>query len=525
MYKLLFIILLSINAFAQNFKIATYNVENLFDLTKQNSEYSEYYPNTKSNWNTKTFNAKLDNVIKVIKDIDADIIALQEIENKAIMQQLFKRLPQYQYYSFTKYPRSAVGVGFLSKIKIKSNSQIDVTFRNKLFRPILETTFEIDNIEFKVFNNHWPSKAVEESYRVTYAKELQDRLNKLPKDYDYILVGDFNSNYDEMNSFKSNSKLNNTQGITGINQVLNTTYNGSFITYDDVAKYDRRVHFNLWLELNSKERFSNKFRTQNNTPDNIIVSPALLDTKKISYLPKSFEVFKPSYLYKNNKIYRWEMIGNKYDKRHTGNGFSDHLPIVATFSTNKEDRNVVKQVLQTQKQDLESIVDLYLKEKLTEPISLKDVTVIYKSDSGAIIKDDTRAIYIFKNTTDLKLGFKYDLQINQLIDFNGLKEITDFSIIKEKSMNKSYKDLFLDANKINVLKENYQNEIITNLEGTVKNKKLYFQKDLYIKLYAINKNDLPKDGDKIKFDTAHLGEYKGSPQILIHSKNDYKVVK
>lgn len=223
MYKLLFLLLLCINAFSQNFKVASYNVENLFDLTKQNSEYKEFIPNTKSNWNNATFNIKLNNVIKVIKEIDADIIALQEIENKAVLLQLFKRLPQYKYYSFAKYPRSAVGVAFLSKIKIKDNRQIDVKFRNKLFRPILESTFELNNQEFKIFNNHWPSKAVAESYRVTYAKELQDRLNKLPKDYDYILLGDFNSNYDEMFSIKSNKKLNNTQGITGINQILNTS--------------------------------------------------------------------------------------------------------------------------------------------------------------------------------------------------------------------------------------------------------------------------------------------------------------
>ncbi|GGD43577.1 hypothetical protein GCM10012288_17360 [Malaciobacter pacificus] len=525
MYKLLFLLLLCINAFSQNFKVASYNVENLFDLTKQNSEYKEFIPNTNSNWNSKTFNIKLNNVIKVIKEIDADIIALQEIENKAVLQQLFKRLPQYKYYSFAKYPRSAVGVAFLSKIKIRDNRQIDVKFRNKLFRPILESTFEIDNQEFKIFNNHWPSKAVPESYRVTYAKELQDRLVKLPKDYDYILLGDFNSNYDEMFSIKSNRKLNNTDGITGINQILNTSYNNKLITYSDISKIDRRVHINLWQEQSNKNRFSNKYRGGNNTPDNIILSAALFDTKKISYIPNSFEVFKPSYLYKNNYINRWQMIGNHSNRKHKGEGYSDHLPIYATFSTSEEDRNIVKELKKIDHFKINNIQDLYLKEKLNKSIILKDVTVIYKASSSAVIKDNTRAIYLYKNAKNLELGYKYDLEIKEIINYNGLKEVTEFSILDKKSKNYNYKDLYLNGQNINILKENYQNEIVENLEGIVKNRKLYFQEDIYIKLYAKNKNDLPKNGEKVLFTTAHLTEYKGTPQILIHSKNDYKVVK
>ncbi len=525
MKKTIFILFTLFTALcSKDFTVATYNVENLFDLTKQKTEYKEYVPNTKSNWNSKTFNIKLNNVVKVIKDIDADIIALQEVENKNILNLLFKKLPSYKYHSFSKYPRSAVGVGFLSKIKIKENKQIDVKFRNKLFRPILESTFELDNIEFKIFNNHWPSKRVAESYRVKYAKVLQDRLSKLPKDYDYILVGDFNSNYDEMISFRSNKKLNNTDGITGINQVLNTTVGKNFVTYDDVLKQKRKVHFNLWLDMKNSQRFSNKYRKQSNTPDNIILSPALLDTKKISYIQNSFNVFKPNYLYKNNKVNRWQFIGYKYSKKHKGAGYSDHLPIYAKFSTNKEDRNVVKKVLKEQKKHLDTIADLYTKEKLINPVLLKNVSVIYKSKLGAILKDKTRAIYIYSKAEDLKLGYIYDIQINQITSYNGLKEVKDFSILNKKAYNKTYKELYQDSKNIDISNPIYQNEIITNLKGIVKNKKLFYTKDKYVKLFAKNKKDLPKNGSKIEFKTAHLGVYKGNIQILIHSKNDYKEI-
>ena len=39
----------------------------------------------------KTFEIKLNNIIKVLNDLDADIIALQEIESKELMKLLLKK--------------------------------------------------------------------------------------------------------------------------------------------------------------------------------------------------------------------------------------------------------------------------------------------------------------------------------------------------------------------------------------------------------------------------------------------------
>merc|ERR1711879_702144 len=450
--KLLLLLFLALALNAKTFTVASYNVENLFDLKKDRSDYNEYRPNTSSKWNQKTFNIKLNNVVKVLKDIDADIVGLQEIENKQMMQQLVRKLPKYKYYSFTKYRNSSVGVGFLSKIKIKANQDLNVKFSNKIFRPILETTFEIDNFEFKIFNNHWPSKRVAESYRVKYAKKLFDRLQKLPRDYDYILLGDFNSNYDEFKTIYKNKKLNNTNGITGINQVLNTTIGKRYVTYDDILTRGKRVNYNLWLDLDYNERFSNKYRGRNNTPDNIIIAPALFDNKKLSYVTKSYKVFKPNYLYKNKKIIRWKMNG----RVHAGYGFSDHLPIIAKFSTKKENKNPLKKI---EKKQLNKISQLYKKEKLLEEVLLKDVVVIYKHGKSAIIKQkDDRAIYLYNNAQNLSEGFSYDLSISQIKDYNGLMEVEDYKIRKHNGKVKNYKNLYLDAKKINIFDRKYQNE-------------------------------------------------------------------
>ena len=264
---------------------------------------------------------------------------------------------------------------------------------------------------------------------------------------------------------------------------------------------------------------------KNNTSDSIILSPSLFDTKRVSYIPKSFKVFKADYLYKNNDVIRWEMSGKKYDKIHKGIGFSDHLPIYAKFSIKKEDTNILKKIqVENNTNEINSISDLYKKEKLIEPLTINNVIVIYKDNEKAIIKrQNDRAIYIYQNAQNLKLGHSYNLQINQIYDYYGLKEIKDFVVLDEIKEIANYKDLYLDANSIDILDFKYENEIITNLKGVMKNSKLYVNDNKYIKIYSKDKKLLPKDGDKITILNAQLASYRGNMQIIIHKQSDFKV--
>lgn len=528
MYKYLIIFIFATFLNAQDLKIASYNVENFFDLSYDKTEYDEYIPNNKSLWNQRNFNIKLENIIKVIEDLDADIIALQEIENENLIKLLKQKLPQYSYYNFTKYPSSAVGLGFLSKIPIKNSQNLNVKFEKAVYRPILETTFKLENLEFKIFNNHWPSKKSPENYRVKYAKTLYDRLKELPNDSYYILLGDFNSDYNEFQTFKNNQRLNITAGITGINHILNTTVDDKFIVLDEINSFDKKVHYNLWLELPTNERFSTKFRNQNNTPDNMIISSSLAKNKDFSYIKGSFLVFKPNYLFEKNDINRWKMSQNRDEKMHKGEGFSDHLPIFALFTINNPNNQYSTKNTNLDKniENRSDIASLYKKEKLLFPIFLNEVVVLYKSDDKAIIKQkNNRAIYIFKNAKSLKKGFSYDIQVNQIYDFYGLKEIKDFNILKENSSFKNYKDLFLDGSKIDIFDFKYENEVITNLKGFVTKGNLQINGGKTIKLFAKDKNILPKDGSKIEILNAQLGSFRGNMQIIFHTKDDYKELK
>ena len=83
-----------------------------------------------------------------------------------------------------------------------------------------------------------------------------ERIKKLNKSIDYILIGDFNSNYNEFETIRLDKKLNNTNGLTGINHVLNTMLKDTYIDTKNILNYKQRVHYNLWHEFDYENKFS-----------------------------------------------------------------------------------------------------------------------------------------------------------------------------------------------------------------------------------------------------------------------------
>jgi len=507
----LFIFILVPQLYSLDFKVASYNVENFFDLQYDKTEYKKYIPHTKT-WNQTSYNKKLKNISKTIHDLDADILALQEIESKNVLKALLKKNPSYKYVVFHKKKDSAIGLALLSKFKITSKKVIVVNRFNKYSRDILKVTLDIDNQALIVYVNHWRSKRAAESKRIKYALALKRDIDA-QENNDYIILGDLNSNYNEYQTFQYDKKLNDTYGITGINQILNTTLNKNLIHKNNILKHQQNVHFNTWLELDKKRRYSTKFKNNNNTPDNILLSANLFDEFNISYIDKSFNVFKPSYLFKNNKIYRWNSF--------TKNGFSDHLPIYAYFSTKKQNYTFKKTPTIPNKEN--TINYLYDIEHISN-YTIKDVTVLYKAKDIVLIKQNNKdkAIMIYKPQKELKVGFSYDLTVDAIDEYNGLKEIKKISNISLKQENRDFQNLFLDGNTINLQDEKFLNNVIKNVTGIYKKRHLYFN-NKKIRLYFKKGIKKPEEGNKVSISSGHLSIYKSSMQIVLHKEIDFKV--
>jgi len=383
-------------------KIASYNVENLFDMQHDGSEYPEYVP-YQHNWNPKILTQKLTNISEVICEMDADIIGLQEIENlnalKRLQQSLKKYGCPYPYRAITHKPKSAIQVAMLSKIPPQHSRDIVVT-RSWGIRNILELKFQIEGTSLYVFVNHWNSKRSPSSKRLRSALALNKRLLSLPRGSEYVLLGDFNLHYNE----------------TIMTQNMHT---------HRASEMGEGRHYNLWFEYPIYRRWSHNFYGKKQALDAILIPPSMMDAKGVDYVNHSFGVFKKSYLFHpKGYILRWQ-----YRKgRHQGRGYSDHLPIFARFSSapyHKEPCVVNPTTIHQLQQ-----------KQITLPVLLKKVKVLSRAKNKAILQQAKERMALYGIDQDLEEGETYDIRVFKRQLYQGAYEIVDFSIEKRYDTNK-----------------------------------------------------------------------------------------
>jgi endonuclease/exonuclease/phosphatase family metal-dependent hydrolase len=243
----------------------------------EGTEYLEYIPNTGYGWTKDIANIKYTNIARVIKDLGGDVVALQEVESKKALITLRDKLKDfgvdYRYLEIADSRATTVKCAVLSKFPIVEKEEIQVDVDNEVTRNILKITLDIDGNRIILFINHWKSKQGPESMRIGYAKALRREIDKLKENIDFILIGDFNSNYNEYNTFRKSGRLNDTNGITGINHILKTIKDSEMVNEKILTKQAASEYlYNLWLEVSKTRRWSYNFFGEKGSPDNIIVS-------------------------------------------------------------------------------------------------------------------------------------------------------------------------------------------------------------------------------------------------------------
>jgi len=516
-----------------SFTVASWNVENLFDDQIDGTEYPEYIPNFKG-WDKKTFEIKLSNTAQVIKDMGAQVVALQEVENENALKALLEKLKQngteYPYYAITSNKKTAVQSVLISKFKIKSYTELSSGQGNYRERPILKAVLAVGENELIVYVNHWKAKTGPESKRIEFADTLASDIKKLPTNADFIALGDLNSNYNEMETFVNDKKLNDTNGVTGINNIIKTAKSPTQMASkaDVVANEGGEYLYNLWMELPKYERVSEWFKKDKNTPDNIIISKAMFDKKGISYEDESFRVFTPPYLLKNGRPYRWES-GGKSKALSVPQGYSDHLPVLANFRvgpfSSKDEPKIQKQTAKQISNDASpiktaSISDLYAMDKSVD-VLVKNCAVIYKHQNNVILKQkNNRAIFVYNAPADMELGGVYDIRVGQVENYRGLKEIKQ--IIDHQKKGKADISEYLLKNPSDLSDEKLQNEVVSGIGGLFSKGKLLYSNGKEIKIYFKDKSIKPKNLSKIMIKSAHIGFY-NEQQLIVYQAGDFEI--
>jgi len=213
--------------------LMTFNVENLFDnsddpakddkaylpiAAKQTAEHIEACNEIEverwkdqcltMDWNDEIIDHKLSVLAKTIKQVDnnrgADIIALQEVENIAILERL-----RTEYLADSDYlpailiegtDTRGVDVAFLSRLPLAGPAKLhpltleDYPDRAGDTRGVLEATFELpDGSLLTGFSVHFPAPFHPTEMRVLAYDHLNSLRDGLPSDRNVFAAGDFNT--------------------------------------------------------------------------------------------------------------------------------------------------------------------------------------------------------------------------------------------------------------------------------------------------------------------------------------------
>ena len=156
-------------------------------------------------WDSETKDAKLKNLARDILLYDEtgpDILALQEVENINILNQLFKLLEPYGYIDLELLESKdyrGIDTAIISKFEIINSTlhyiKFSGEFENKDTRPILDSTILINDKKIKVYNVHFPAGYHDVSMRIDSLNKLKTLLqtHTMPT----VALGDFNVNTEE----------------------------------------------------------------------------------------------------------------------------------------------------------------------------------------------------------------------------------------------------------------------------------------------------------------------------------------
>ena len=323
--------------------IATYNVQNLFDFVDDpDHEEGEYTPNV-ANWSRGTYNAKINALAEAILWIDADIIALQEVESEAALtdlagaiERLGGRRYQHRATSSTRDPRGiALGVLSIHPITREIGRPINETVScaggetldgsRPEARPIYEVNLWSDGSgsgrgggpdSLTLLVNHWKSRASGDypcrvaEHQLRGARQLNTLLTTWLLDdptRSVLVLGDFNA----------------TDSEPALSSELDA--------YLDPAALPRPSSlYNLWGEVGVRlgdranaTTASYRYEGQWFRLDHIFTAQTSLTQGLGRWALERFELIRPPELLRDGAPHSWS------NRRQQG--YSDHLPLKVTL--------------------------------------------------------------------------------------------------------------------------------------------------------------------------------------------------
>lgn len=298
------------------FRVAFYNMENLFDIEDDPIKVdSEYLPTSRLRWTQERYEKKLNNLAQVIAAMRyPSILGVCEIENNKVLQDLISQQGMdtegYGIVHVESPDERGIDVAMLYKkvdFAVHNSRPIHIQLPNTSdkTRDILEITGLLKGQPLTIYINHWPSRRGEndasEPKRIYVAEQLRKAVDdavRQNKKTGIVIIGD----------------LNDTPSNVSVAQTLNTQ------EWTQSATIDVKTLYNLGKPVEKRQEGTIYYKGWS-VFDQIIVSGNLIDKTD-----KEMVVFKTDFMTFTDKN------GNKLPNRtYTGpiyrGGYSDHFPV------------------------------------------------------------------------------------------------------------------------------------------------------------------------------------------------------
>ena len=234
--------------------IGYWNVENLFDLIDDpDKNDDEFSIGGRKNVTDEIYQLKLSHIAETLTDLNADVVGLSEVENKLVLEDLLKIIPdkKYEYIHYDSPDERGIDNTLLydpNRFKVVLSKPIrNVLPSGDKTRDILYVKAEYGGEEIHLFVNHWPSnyggreKSI--SKRAATAqlivREILSILS-LNASAEILLLGDFNEDPNEMNvqSLKTVGLTSLMEPMLGQPKKGTYVYRGEDYFYDQIIVHE-----------------------------------------------------------------------------------------------------------------------------------------------------------------------------------------------------------------------------------------------------------------------------------------------
>lgn len=453
-------------ASAAELKIASFNVQNLFDGVNDGTEYADFEIG-RGGWSEQKYERKLQKVADEINALNADILGLQEIENEAVLKALAQKAG-YSFYKFSRAQTAPVGIAVLSRVPVKSWEFYRA--QELKTRDILRADFALGLGDFSLYVTHTLSARNSLSER----KKNFRFLNEILKDKKAaVVVGDFNTNFGKNSLLSELVRQHGFTDLWALHPCSRLKLYGSCASHESGAALD---HILLSDDL---------------------FGAAKIGYKNASFAPQSFSAasdhFPISFVLTDEQD---EILKTAPEKTAFASGGV------------KDERADGERAPGAEK--ISSVDEIYGRTGFDAPVILKGAVVTFLNNHGFAISQNRRGVFVYGDAEGLGLGDMLDIRVKKAKFYKQNFEIYDFDILAKSANIGSLASYVIEPEELEKLRAG---DTVSVIRGDVCDGEIDIKN--FGKFRIFSKKSLVQNGKNLEFKNAYFTIYKGQREFIV----------